>query len=52
MSNPIRKLLDSLEGFTSRNEKFIFTTLARILALCCMAVAAFFAWKLSGQLKM
>ena len=52
MKNPITKITDSLNGFTTRNGKFIFTTFARILAVGCAAVAAYFAWKLGGQLAM
>jgi hypothetical protein len=52
MKISIRGFLDSLSGFTTKHEKFIFTTLARILAIGCMLVAAFFAWKLAGQINM
>lgn len=52
MKNFLKNITDSLGGFTSRHEKFIFTTLARILAIGCILVAGYFAWKLSGQLKM
>ena len=44
--------MDFLSGFTARHEKFIFTSLARLLAVGCMIVAAYFAWKLSGQINM
>lgn len=49
-------MLDSLRnilsGFTVRNEKFLFTTLARLLAVGCLIVAAYFVWKLAGQLNL
>lgn len=47
-----RYIIDGLPGFVTKNEKFIFTTFARILAVGCIAVAAYFAWKLAGQLAM
>lgn len=50
MKDIIRKALDSAAGFTARHRKFIFTTLARIVAALCFGVAALFAWKLSGQI--
>lgn len=52
MKEFLKEIADKVSGFTVRNEKFIFTTLARILAVCCILVAAYFAWKLSGQLKL
>ena len=48
----LRSFLDSFSGFVTRHEKFIFTTLARILALGCMIIAAYFAWRLSCQINM
>lgn len=48
----VRQLFDSLPGFVARHERFIFTTFARILAVGCILVAAWFAWKLAGQLAM
>lgn len=52
MKNPIRTFLDFFDGLVASREKFIFTTLARILAICCIMGAAYFAWKLTGQLRM
>lgn len=52
MKFSIKTIFDSLSGFSTRHEKFIFTTLARILAVCCIAVAAYFAYKLSGQINL
>ena len=48
----IRTFLDSLNGFTARHEKAIFTTFARILAVVCILVAAYYAWKLGKQIHM
>lgn len=48
----LSKIRESLSGFTVRNEKFLFTSLARILAFGCLIVAAYFAWKLAGQLNL
>jgi len=50
--NLLNNLRESLSGFTVRNEKFLFTTLARILAFACMIVAAFYVWKLAGQINL
>lgn len=47
----LNNLKDSLSGFTIKNEKFLFTTLARLLAVGCIIVAAYFVWKLAGQLN-
>ena len=47
-----KPLLDSIEGFTVRHERAIFTTFARILAVICILVAVLYAWKLGVQLKM
>jgi len=47
-----RSILDSMSGFITRHEKFIFITVARILAMGCLGTAIYFAWKLSRQLTM
>ena len=52
MKISFKGFLGSMSGFSARHEKFIFTTLARILAVGCIIVAAYFAWKLAGQLAM
>lgn len=52
MGKFISRLLGFVSSLSTRHEKFIFTTLARILAVGCMLVAAFFAWKLGVQLSM
>lgn len=52
MKNIFQRIMDSLGGFTTRHERFIFTTLARILAAGCLLIALYFAWRLSMQLKM
>lgn len=49
MKISIKTLTDSINGFTARHEKAIFTTFARILAIGCFAVAAYYAWKLGVQ---
>ena len=43
---------DFLSGFTVRNEKFLGSTLPKILAVVCLIVAAYYAWKLAGQLNL
>lgn len=52
MKISIQSIIDSVTGFTSRHEKFIFTTLARILAFGCIGIAACFAYRLASQLAM
>lgn len=52
MKFSIHSVIDSVAGFTSRHEKFIFTILARILAFGCIGVAACFAVRLASQLAM
>lgn len=39
-------------GFTVRNEQFLFSSLPKILAVVCLIVAAYYAWKLAGQLNL
>jgi len=46
------KLKEFFSGFVTKNEKFLFTTLARILAIGCLIVAAFYVWKLAGQINL
>lgn len=52
MKISFRSIIDSFNGFTSRHEKAIYTTFARILAIACIAVAAYYAWKLGVQIRM
>jgi len=52
MKLTIRDILDTASGFVTKHEKFIFITLARILALGCLGIAIYFVWKLSGQLSL
>lgn len=52
MKNIIKRITEGAGRLVSTKSRFIFTTLARILALCCLLVAAYFAWKLSGQIAM
>jgi len=47
----LEKMRGLFSGFTVRNEKFLFTTLARILAVGCLIVAAYYVCKLAGQLN-
>ena len=51
MKLSVRTIIDSFSGFTAHHEKAIFTTLARILAIGCIAVAAYYAWKLGVQIR-
>lgn len=52
MKEILTRLGASIDGFTTRHEKFIFTTLARILAIACILVAAYFAYRLSVQIRL
>ena len=52
MKNIFTRISGWAGRLVSANGRFIFTTLARILALCCLLVAAYFARKLSGQMAM
>lgn len=45
-----RALCTKMEELTSRHEKTLFTTGARILALICLMVAAYFAQDCSNTL--
>jgi hypothetical protein len=52
MKDLLKRIGESLDGFTGKHEKFIFTTLARIIAIGCVILAAYFAWKCSVQIRM
>ena len=52
MKFSFKAIIDAFSGFTTRHEKAIYTTLARLLAAGCIAVAAYYAWKLGVQIRM
>lgn len=52
MQNMLDRARDFLSGFAVRNERFLGSTLPKILAIVCLIVAAYYAWKLAGQLNL